>query len=245
MENELIRHFHCTAALCDAQQELSLLSLSSDLIETATAHADALGIGNAAMPGRGWVLARLTIEMSSFPKALSEYRITTWVESWNRHFSERCFEIQDMDGKTSGYARSVWMVMDLTTHANAGLDHLQIPYGVVSDRPCPIPRQSRHKPLIDPEVMLYRFVYSDIDFYRHVNTLRYIQLLLNRFSLEHFDAFRIARFEIAFMHECYYGETGRIEVQKHGNEADMAITTERAPALKARIRFTPRMQNDE
>lgn len=242
MENELTRHFHCTAALCDAQRELSLLSLAADLIDTATAHADALGIGNGAMSGQGWVLARLTVEMKRFPPALADYSIITWVESWNRHFSERCFEIQDGAGVTMGYARSVWMVMDLQTHANCGLQNLDIPYGLVSGRPCPIPRQSRHKPLAGAEVSEYRFEYSDIDYYRHVNTLRYIQLLLNRFSLEHLDACRISRFEIAFMHECYYGETGRIEVVRQDDEAEMAISTERAAAIRAKIRFAPREQ---
>ena len=84
MEKELIVKFQCTAAECDAQRELSLLSLASHIIETATAHADSLGIGNGAMPGSGWVLARLTIEMQRYPKALEDYSIITWVEGWNR-----------------------------------------------------------------------------------------------------------------------------------------------------------------
>lgn len=78
MEKELIVKFQCTAAECDAQRELSLLSLASHIIETATAHADSLGIGNGAMPGSGWVLARLTIEMQRYPKALEDYSIITW-----------------------------------------------------------------------------------------------------------------------------------------------------------------------
>lgn len=241
MENELTLKFHCTAAQCDAQQELSLLSLASNLIETATAHADSLGIGNGVMHGSGWVLARLTVEMSQFPKALSDYNIITWVESWNRHFSERCFQIIDADGNTLGFARSVWMVMDLKTHENCGLSHLNIPYSLISDRECPIARQSRHKALECPVVTEYQFVYSDIDFYRHVNTLRYIQLLLNRFSLEHFDTFRIARFEIAFMHECYYGEVGKVEMCHHENVAEFAISTPRANTLRAKILFAPRL----
>lgn len=240
MEKELIVKFQCTAAECDAQRELSLLSLASHIIETATAHADSLGIGNGAMPGSGWVLARLTIEMQRYPKALEDYSIITWVEGWNRHFSERCFEITDKEGNTMGYARSVWMVMDLEKHTNAGLEHLNIPYGLVSDRPCPIARQSRHRPLEGAEVTEYRFVYSDIDFYRHVNTLRYIQLLLNRFSMDYFDRNYLRRFEIAFAHECYYGETGRIEVCSRGDEYDMSITTDRAAALGAKMIFAPR-----
>lgn len=240
MENELTLKFQCTAAQCDAQKELSLLSLADNIIETATAHADMLGVGNSAMKGCGWVLARLTIEMTKFPPALADYEIITWVENWNRHFSERCFQIRDAKGDTLGYARSVWMVMDLDTHENRGLGHLNLPFDVVSSRPCPIARQSKHTAIDCPVVTNYKFVYSDIDFYRHVNTLRYIQLLLNRFPLEHFDAFRIARFEIAFMHECYYGEEGKVEMCIKDNVADMAISTPRVQALRAKIFFAQR-----
>lgn len=240
MKNEFTMKFHCSAAECDAQRELSLLSLAGNIIEIATAHADSLGIGNAAMQGSGWVLARLTIEMRQYPPALTDYFIITWVEGWNRHFSERCFEIQDAEGHTLGYARSVWMVMDLEKHTNVGLGHLNLPKDVVSDRSCPICRQSRQRPLIDAQVHEYRFVYSDIDYYRHVNTLRYIQLLLNQFSMEKFDRNRLERFEISFMHECYYGETGRVELSSHGDEYDMAITTERTSAVRGRLRFAPR-----
>lgn len=240
MENELTLNYTATAARCDAQRELSLISLASDLIETATAHADKLGIGNSAMNGCGWVLARLTLEMDKFPSALSDYKITTWVESWNRHYSSRCFEISDSSGETLGYARSVWMVMDLLTHENRGLEHLSLPGNIISERVCPISRQGRHKALDNPEISYYKFEYSDIDYYRHVNTLRYIQVLLNLFSLEQFDAYRIARFELAFMHECYYGETAKIEMSASDNEADIVVETQRAQAIRAKLKFVKR-----
>lgn len=50
-------------------------------------------------------------------------------------------------------------------------------------------------------------MYCDIDFNRHVNTVRYIGLILDRWPLGHYDNNEIARFDIAFHHECHFGET--------------------------------------
>ena len=52
----------------------------------------------------------------------------------------------------------------------------------------------------------YTFRYSDIDFNRHVNTLRYICVILNMFPLEFYDSHFIGRFEITFMKETYIDE---------------------------------------
>ena len=59
-----------------------------------------LGIGNPAMAhlGAGWVLSRLTIEMTRYPKCNTSYVLKTWVENWNRHFSTRDFSVEDEAG---------------------------------------------------------------------------------------------------------------------------------------------------
>lgn len=205
--------------------------------------------------GAGWVLARLTLEMTAYPAAYSVYNITTWVETWNRRFSERCFEITDDHGHTLGYSRSVWVVMGTDSHTNIGLAHLTLPDGIVSTKPCPIPRQTKHPALTEDNhevnVARYTFQYTDIDFYGHVNTLRYLQLLQNRFPLSLYATHLLHRFEIAFMHECHYGETATIlsapETSDtlpgntdHGASCHaLTLSTERATCVRARLIFTP------
>ena len=200
--------------------EISQTLLVSKLIDIATAHANSLGIGNPDMPSPslGWVLSRLTVEMEQYPKVNENYSITTWVESWNRHFSERAFCIEDAEGKPLGYARSIWMVLDTRTRANGGLDSLNLSPECISSRECPIARQSKHRLLyasgeVAPSATAvpadntgcYTFRYCDLDAYRHVNTVRYIALLMNQFTLAEHDAMRVSRFEISFLHEGAYG----------------------------------------
>lgn len=211
--------------------ELALNILISNIIEVATAHANSIGIGNPSMAhlGVGWVLSRLTVEMKRYPKCNTNYRLRTWVEDWNHHFSVRNFSIETEEGEILGYARSIWMVLNMKTHEHYGLSHLYLPQECVDrGRVCPIARQGKH-PVILPfgsEIeegsknlvatspdTLYRFQYNDIDFYRHVNTVRYLTLLLNRYSLEDFDRCFVSRLELSFLHEGSFGM--EVAIRRH------------------------------
>lgn len=214
--------YFLTAGETNAEQELSLPLLVTRLIDVATTHANSLGIGNPSMSdiNGGWILSRLTIEMDSYPKVNTSYSISTWVESTNRHFSTRAFKIEGEDGVILGYARSIWLVMDIQNHTNLGLSHITIPADMIPDIEVPIERQARHVPIVtaaDDKAVAkgalvasylpfdYTFQYSDLDFYRHVNTVRYVNLLINRFTLEEHDASFINRLELSFLHEAKYG----------------------------------------
>lgn len=214
--------FFNSANESNPEGELAVNVLVSNIIEIATAHANSLGIGNPSMAhlGAGWVLSRLTMEMSGYPRCNSSYTISTWVENWNRHFSTRAFSIEDEQGTVLGYARSIWMVLDMKKHENFGLSHLKLPEGIIPGKECPIAPQSKHTEILpyagngeesaNPRVAnipdtRYTFKYNDIDFYRHVNTVRYVTLLLNQYSLDDFDRNRVGRLEMSFLHEGNYG----------------------------------------
>lgn len=222
MEKIYSEKFFLSAGETNAEQELSIPLLVSKLIDIATAHANSLGLGNPSMENinGGWVLSRLTIEMNSYPKVNSTYSIFTWVESTNRHFSTRAFKISAEDGTIYGYVRSIWMVMDIKNHTNLGLSHLNFAPEIIDGTEPPIERQARHVPIVSASApdaeskgvliavgdpYYYRFEYCDLDFYRHVNTVRYVTLLLNRFSLEEHDETFISRLELSFLHEANYG----------------------------------------
>lgn len=249
-ENEAIltRSFYLSAAECNAQQELSLPLLAQKLIDVATEHANILGIGNPNMPNpdMGWVLSRLTVEMNRYPHENSNYSITTWVEDWNRHFSRRAFSIADEEGNIMGYARSIWMVLNTSDRSNAGLTGINFKPEWISNMECPIPMQEKHVRIEpDDNSPVYRFKYCDIDFYRHVNTVRYIDLLLNQFDMQDYDENIINRLELSFLHEASYGM--EIRIMKQTSETNTLLhrlylekSDASMPILYSRLRFAPR-----
>lgn len=242
------RSFFLTPGLCNARRELPVPQLVSQIIETATEHANLLGIGFKYMTPQkiGWVLSRLTLEMKRYPGFNEEYTLRTWVEDWNRHFSVRCFAILDHSGAEIGYARTVWMVIDLETHSNVGTERLPFSRDLISaDLNCPILRQKRYSRSEPDRTAHYTFRYTDIDFYGHVNTVRYVELLLNQFPLERYDAYCVGRLEMAFQHEARFDENVAIAIKTDSVEPDsvykiienMEIVREGQSLLTARLCF--------
>lgn len=234
--------YFLTAAECDAQKEISLPLLTQRFIDISTAHANRCGIGYDRLIAdrNAWVLSRLTIEMKRFPAINESYSLTTWIESLNRHFSERNVEVRDSHGQIIGYARLIWVAINIDTRRPADLT----PYmGTIppSERPCPIERQSKLTAVANPDISTtYRFKYSDIDFNRHVNSTRYIQFILDLYDLCFFDHHFVRRFEIAYMAETRFNDVVEVKVQDNQEYQHIEISRDGAPCTRARIYFAPR-----
>lgn len=208
-ENFLRRSYMAKPSDCNAEQSLPLPLLVGQMIEIATDHANLIGIGFLDLEprGLGWVLSRLSVEMIRWPKNGEEYVLTTWIESYNSFFSERCFSVVSRDGEILGYGRTVWVIIDLSTHKSMGTAHTEVGAELMAGFECPMQKCGKHRHFIPDDIKQYTFQYTDIDFYRHVNTVKYIALLLNQFTLDDFDSKKLTRFDIAFSHEAKYGET--------------------------------------
>ena len=77
----------------------------------------------------------------------------------------------------------------------------------ICDAPCPIDTPSRIKVDTGEETASLRAKYSDIDVNGHVNSIRYIEHILDLFPLEMYRTQRVRRFEMAYVAESYYDDT--------------------------------------
>lgn len=209
MDKIFERTYFLTPAECNPQGRMPITLLINRLIEVATLHANEVGIGYAYLVKRSetWVLSRVGVEMNRYPGVNENYTVRTWMTGINRLFSERDFEITDGEGNTIGWARTVWAVLNTQTRQAADMSHMyHIRELFPTDIQCAAAPLARLRPLTDYETTHYRFTYCDIDFNRHVNSSRYIELLLNCRSLDFHDSHRLTRFEISYLHEAYYDE---------------------------------------
>lgn len=210
------RDFFLTAGECTPQKEMPLPLLVSRLIEVATEHANIWGVGYAKLveDNQAWVLSRVTIEMTDYPHVNESYTIQTWVEGYNRYFSQRNFEILDLKGNTLGYARTIWLVIDMTAREMVDISSLSYVISNIYDKDCPIEPQSRLRPVENARVNAHTFQYTDTDINCHVNSVRYVESLLNQWNIAHYEAFRVKRFEIAYVKECLGGQTYDVAVNE-------------------------------
>lgn len=260
--------FFLTPGECNPQQRMPLTLLINRLIEVATLHADQIGIGYSflAREHQTWVLSRVAVEMSRYPGVDEYYTVSTWVSSVSRLFSERDFEIADGDGNIIGHARTVWAVIDTRTRQVGDISRMSWIREIIPGKESPVEKPSRLRPIPSPSEsetppdgyreVKYRFQYTDIDFNRHVNSSRYIELLLNQWRMEFHDANRLTRFEIAYIHEARYDMEATLRLLTSGSTAatipvattTTAVSTTTAellgpdgqPLIRALLRFSPR-----
>lgn len=247
--SEYKRDFFLTAGETDANGLMPMWLIVSRVIEVATDHANILGVGYDELMrhGIGWVLTRLTIEMDRYPGINRKYSLETWIEGYNRLFSDRCLALLDGEGNEIGRIRSQWVAIDFKTRSAADLTMLPNDMFVVSERRSSVTHSGKQRPLgEDAESVTYTFGYSDLDFNRHVNTVRYVRLLLNQLPLSLYDNSDIVRFEMQFHNECHYGETAEIrrtepETRRHLFEI---VDPQKRRAVTAALTFgSPRSQN--
>lgn len=204
MITEYTHNYCLTAAQCNAQREVAPATLVQQIIDVATEHADIINIGFERMGENStlWVLSRVAYEVKRYPKILEEYTITTWIEGYNKLFSDRDFVIRDSSGEVIGYARTVWMAIDKDTRRPTDLSQVADPAAVRTDLICNMERPGKIRfPKEHNEPSTYRFGASDIDFNRHVTSRRYVELVIDQLPLGVYDQYLLTRFEIAFSHE--------------------------------------------
>ena len=195
----------------DFTGRLTLGVLGNHLLNCAGFHAAERGFGMATVNEENytWVLSRLAIEMEEMPAQYESFSIDTWVEDVYRLFTNRNYAIRDKDGRPIGYARSVWAMINM--HTRKPIDLLSVNGGsirdFICDASCPIDTPSRIKVDTGEETASLRAKYSDIDVNGHVNSIRYIEHILDLFPLDMYRTQRVRRFEMAYVAESYYDDT--------------------------------------
>ena len=195
----------------DFMGKLTMGVLGNHLLNCAGFHATERGFGIAEINENQytWVLSRLAIELEDMPRQYEDFSVQTWVENVYRLFTDRNFELKNKDGKTIGYARSVWAMISMQSRKPADL--LTLHGGNISeyicDKECPISKPGRIKVTQEVPAVEYQTKYSDIDINGHVNSIKYIEHILDLFPMETFKDKQIKRFEMAYVAESYYGDT--------------------------------------
>lgn len=251
LNKEFSQTYILTAGETDAESRMPITLMIERAIETATEHANLLGIGYSTLieNGAGWVLTRMSIKVEKYLEINEQYTVTTWIESYNRLYSDRCYAITDSQGNVAANIRSIWVAMDLQKRTAADLTAFINDPVPISDRICPVTHQRKLPPLSEKaEETNYTFLYSDIDFNRHVNTVQYVRHILNQWSLSFFDAYQIQSFEIAFHHECFFGESVKIRYEQafenDNVSAKCEIVRDERRIIGCNITFMPRRYND-
>ena len=197
---------------CDFSGQLFMGHLGNHMLNAADFHSTDRGFGMRRLLGiqRSWVLSRLAIEMTEMPRMYTRFSVETWVESAMRYFTSRNFRVVDADGKVYGYGRSIWAMID--TESRQPTDIFSIDNGAISqwiekENPCPIDKGGRVK--MGDDARLVRTIdtyYNDVDINGHINSVKYIEHVLDLWPLDWHREHQVRRFEIAYVAEAHQGD---------------------------------------
>lgn len=183
-------------------------SIINYMLNVAGKDAHLKGFGVAALQDRAytWVLSRLAVEIKLQPKQYDQITLETWINDFNRLSSTRNFRMICGDS-VAAEGISQWCMLNMETRQAVDMTELKDVYDrTMVNEPSPIAAPARLRD-IEPQTTISRpVVYSDIDFNRHVNTLRYIDLMFDNVPLELIEKNSAIRIDINFIAEARYGE---------------------------------------
>lgn len=204
----------------DYTGRLSWSFFGNHLLRCASLHAGSCGFGYKEMleSRHVWVLSRLVIELNSMPQTGESYSIETWVGRIYKQFTDRLFEIKSPAGNSYGYASSVWALIDIDSRQPMDLSAFSENKRmvVVEERQIPIKGSSRIRVKSTTPIHVRQANYSDLDINGHVNSIRYIEMILDLFPKKQFDTTIPKRIEMAYSSESYFGE--KLEFYLDDNE---------------------------
>lgn len=214
---------------CDFSGRLFMGHLGNHMLNAADFHSSARGFGMKYLMTirRSWVLSRLAIEMTEMPAQYTKFNVETWVESAMRYFTSRNFAVvgQEPSPKVYGYGRSIWAMIDTGTRQPTdifSIDNGAINNWIVKDKECPIDKGGRVK--MSDQAELVRTIdtyYNDVDINGHINSVKYIEHVLDLWPIDWYREHQVKRFEIAYVAEAHAGD--RLSFYLEQEEARPAV----------------------
>ncbi len=203
----------------DFRGNLTIPALCQFMQESAWKHAENLQIGflHLGQKNLGWVLLRQRIKMDIFPKWGDTIQVTTWPARKDRLLYYRDFKITNAQNETLGIATTVWLIIDMLQRRpqrmNFEFENEFLKYDQIFPD-----RLDKLQNFESGELSnSFQVGYRDLDVNEHVNNVRYLEWILESFSIDFYKSHYLADFEINYLNEALYHDKIRCFLNKNGD----------------------------
>lgn len=233
--------FHIESYVCDFMGKATIPVMGNYMLQAATIHAHERGFGYDALQkdDAAWVLSRISIRMEEYPNHDEWIVVETWVEDVTRFFTQRCFCFINEEGKIIGDARSIWAAINVKTRRPIDIPMWRpdLARYIVNDRECLAEKPAKIPAVGGVEATMgYSVRYSDIDINKHMNSIKYIEHVLNTFDLELFRSKIIHKFEMVYLTEGSFGDKLKLYT-KEKPDGEFIIDTKKGEESVCRSRI--------
>lgn len=217
-------------------------SLGGAILNTAgiDAHGKGFGVDALNADNHSWVLSRMAVEFDYQPVQYTDYAVATWISDYGRVLSTRNFTLTDVaSGREFGRAVTQWAMIDLQSRSAIDLSWVGDAHAdAIVDAAPPTDKPRKIRAVSPTATAEHRVVYSDIDFNRHVNTMRYIEMMLDMLPVDMLTQEAPVRLDIHFLKECRFGQTLTVGCELRGRSALFEISADgAAAAVRASIEW--------
>ena len=195
--------FYADSFLVDAKGRVRPTTLFNSLLSAANRHAETRGFG--ATTSLGWVIARMAVHIERVPMQKEHLQIETWIKNLYHGFTDRCVRMVDSEGNEVASMLTTFAMIDLETRTAADLNGeigLRLNGCKLPDEPLAITRVPAINRTPVEEVTFRRTPhYSDVDINGHMNSIRYIDHILDALPLDYIYNHNLKEIAVAYMKE--------------------------------------------
>jgi acyl-ACP thioesterase len=195
----------------DFKQQLKLSSLFVYLQDMATEHANRLGVGRNVIQSKYgiiWVLNRARVDIIRYPKFKEEIIIETWPEQPEKVEFNRNFIVYDIERNIIAKAFTQWVVIDFNKRRLRRSSIIEEKFPEIERKRAIECTLGKIKPAGSLALSYKKTVgYSDIDVNEHLNNAKYIDYIMDCFSVDKHKKHSVKSIDVNYMHESLPGET--------------------------------------
>ncbi|HHT67260.1 MAG TPA: hypothetical protein GX010_03440 [Erysipelotrichaceae bacterium] len=183
-----------------------------------------------------WVITRMDVEILRLPKCNEEITIITYPGRDLLMVYPRHFIIKDSNDKIIIRSSSIWALMDATSR-KVITDRNIIDKLPPESSPDELPLPQKIEMPIDKTFIEQRKIhYSDMDFNRHMNNVRYVELLIDVHDFEFYKKYRPSFISLNYIKEIKEKET--VSIYSSGiNPEFIGVTNDDIPSFIGKVTF--------
>ena len=225
---------HIYSERCDRHEHLRADSLFLLMQNAAGEHAERLGFGRAQLvqSRTAWVLTRVSVRMTRWPKWNSTLTLTTAPGVGRAGLYRRYFTFTDEQGPC-GHATSLWTVIDLDKRTIVSPEKApQVPTAADFTPLLPAPAKVRRLEG-EPSVTDYHCCYTDADLNNHINNAAYIRFLENALPPQRFANSNLCQLDVCYHREIKPESDISLLLTQHEDRFHFAVQDGDAIAFEA------------
>jgi acyl-ACP thioesterase len=207
----LKKSYHVGWSDIDFNKKLKLSALFGYLQDAASSHAEELGVGlNKLLKeyNSTWVLIRIRVDILRHPLWNEELTVETWPKGPKKFEFERDYIVKDMNGEVIIRGVSVWLILDMETRQMKKSDTVELNYPPIHEERAIDCRLAKVKATGTLEIAYKKVIsYSDIDINGHLTNSKYLDFIMDCFSVESHKKYTVASIQISYINEALPGDS--------------------------------------